>query len=298
MMLDQQDPSNGGDWWSTNVPPASGTTSLADAVGQIYLTALGRAASPQEIQDQITGGSGDLATIQQSIYASPEAQAYSKSRQQAPTPNQTGIDPNAPGPTTGGATPAPTAVPQGLPDTGFGAKPPIYQSDPNAPVYTPLPTYVPPTWTGGDYQNPTLEDLQNSPGYAAGLAADQQARQRSAAAQGTVLNGGTEKALGRAAQDYATTGYQQLRDNTYQAYVEKYNQFQDAAGMDLNARTLNANNNQNTFANNLNTYTSGNARTLSDYLTNVTTNRNAELDYWNRLQDVNQTGANLAGASR
>jgi hypothetical protein len=80
--------------------------------------------------------------------------------------------------------------------------------------------------------------------------------------------------------------------------LQKYKQFTDAAGMDINARTVNANENQNTFANRLNLYTGNNARTLSDYLTNVTTKRNAELDYWNRLQDLNQTGASLAGGSR
>jgi hypothetical protein len=174
----------------------------------------------------------------------------------------------------------------GVPTSGFGAPPPPYASDPNAPTYNPLPTYVPPTWTGGDYQNPTVEDLYNSPGYQARLDERLKAGARRYAAQGTILNGGTLKALDRSAQDYATGEYQTLRNNTYDAYVQKYKQFTDAAGMDLNARTINANENQNTFANRVNTYTSNNARTLSDYLTNATTKRNAELDYWSRLQDV------------
>ena len=80
--------------------------------------------------------------------------------------------------------------------------------------------------------------------------------------------------------------------------MQKYKQFTDAAGMDLNARTINANENQNTFANRTQTYQAGNNRTLSDYITNLTGKRNSELDYWNRLHDVNQTGLSAATNSR
>jgi len=211
----------------------------------------------------------------------------------------------APAPTSGGGGTTTTTdggggviVPQGVPTSGFGSAPAPYVSDPNVPVYNPLPAYVPPTWTGGDYQNPTVEDLYASPGYQARLDERLKAGARRYAAQGTILNGGTLKALDRSAQDYATNEYQTLRNNTYDAYVQKYKQFTDAAGMDLNARTVNANDNQGTFANRVNTYLTGNARTLSDYLTNLTAKRNSEIDYWSRLQDLNQTGAGLAGGSR
>lgn len=211
-------------------------------------------------------------------------------------------------PTAGPTNPAsptgapPTAVGPGpMPQSGyggFGIAPAPYASDPNAPTYTPLPTYTPPVWTGGDYVNPTEADLEAMPGYQSQLDAGLQARNRAAAAQGTVLNGGTLKALDRYGTDYAATGYQTLRNNTLQAYQQKYQQFTDAAGMDLNARTLNANNTQNTYTNNLNTYQAGNARTLSDYLTNVNAQRTAKLDYWSQLQDTSTTGAGLAGGSR
>jgi HPt (histidine-containing phosphotransfer) domain-containing protein len=208
--------------------------------------------------------------------------------------NPTGVPPT----TIEQPPPGPGPAPMGVPTSGFGAAPTPYASDPNAPTYTPLPTYTAPTWQGGDYKNPTEADLLASPGYQARLDASLQARNRSAAAQGTVLNGGTLKALDRTAQDYATNEYQTLRNNTYDAYVQKYKQFTDSAGMDLNARTVNANENQNTFANRTGSYLQGNARTLSDYLTNLTATRNSELDYWNRLQDVSGTGATLAGNSR
>lgn len=204
----------------------------------------------------------------------------------------------APPPVTTPGGPGPGAPTVGLPTSGFGAYPAPYASDPNAPQYQPMPTYKPPTWTGGDYVNPTEGDLLAMPGYQVGLDAGLLARQRSAAAQGTILSGGTQKGLTRYGNDYATTNYQTLRNNTLDAYKQRYAQFTDAAGMDLGARTLNANENQNTFQNRVNTYASGNARTLSEYLTNLTAKRNAELDYWNRLNDLNQTGSGLAGGSR
>lgn len=203
---------------------------------------------------------------------------------------------------TGTTTPPPPPplppAPLGVPTSGFGAAPPIYASDPNAPQFEPPPDYVPPTWTGGDYTNPTEADLLASPGYQSRLDTLIKGKTRGYAAQGTALNGGTLVALDRAGQDYASNEYQNLRANTLENYKLRYGQFQDAAGMDLNARTINANQNQQTFLNRTNTYNTGNARTLSDFLTNATGKRNSELDYWNRLQDVNNTGANLAGGSR
>jgi hypothetical protein len=257
-------------------------------------------------------------------------------------------------------------APQGPPGTGFGSPvstytPPVYASDPNAPVYTPgppapdftpLPAYVgpvytadgtgttgdgttptgavpgvvAPTWTGGDFANPTMEEVQAGPGYQSRLDALIKSRERQSAAQGTILSGGTLKALDRAGQDYATNEYQTYRTNALENYKQRYGRFTDAVGMDLAARTQNANETQNAFGNamssygananqnqqtfqNQNTlYTQGNARTLSDYLTNVTgqrtaaldaasAKRNAETDYWSRLQDLNQTGSTLAGGS-
>jgi len=282
---EQQDP---GDWWSQNAPPAPGFTpdpGHGTAVAPPTFTPA-PGSNPTTLnpdwraQGGVPAGPGTHWDPARGMFVPDAAPA---------------ADPTKPGGGGGGST---TTQPIGVPTSGFGSAPAPYASNANAPTYTPLATYVPPTWTGGDFVNPTEADLHAMPGYQSQLDAGLQARQRSAAAQGTVLNGGTLKALDRYGQDYANTSYQTLRNNSLDAYKQKYAQFTDAAGMDLNARTINANQNQNTFANNMNTYTTGNARTLSDYLTNVTTNRNAELDYWNRLQDVNNTGANLAGGSR
>jgi hypothetical protein len=246
----------------------------------------------------------------------------------APTPAPTPAPAPPPVTTTGGgggggggggsytppAAPAPGwTAPSGPPAEGFGSPvatytPPVYASNPNAPVFTPLPTYVAPTWTGGDFVNPTMEEVQASPGYQARLDQLITGRERQAAAQGTILSGGTLKALDRAGQDYATNEYQTYRGNALENYKQRYGQFTDAAGMSLSSRIQNANENNTAFQNTTATYNTGNARTLSDYITNVSgqrtatldaasAKRNAETDYWSRLQDLNQTGANLAGGS-
>lgn len=294
--MDGNDPvGGGGDWWSENAPPAptGGSISLYDAVAQIFRTALGREGTPDQIHQWADGKTpADLASIQQNIYNTDEAKAYGSRNA---TPAKPPVDPGQTPPPGPGAAPPP---PLGVPTSGFGAAPPPYASNPDAPVYQPLPTYVPPTWTGGDFVNPTEADLLASPGYQARLDTLMKGKSRQFASQGTILNGGTLVALDRAGQDYASNEYQTLRNNSLEAYKLRYGQFTDRAGMDLAARTANANENQNTFANRTATYNTGNARTLSDYLTNTTTKRNSELDYWNRLNDVSSAGAGLAGGSR
>jgi hypothetical protein len=288
------DPS-GGDWWSQNPPPApSGPiTGPTDP----RLTDGAYASDPNVLawlnQIYAPGGTAPggnaLAPPTPDTTWNPQQQAWNPGLTPAPMPV-----PNTPPP--GGIT-SPIYTGLGVPTSGFGAAPAPYVSNPNTPTYQPLPTYQAPTWQGGDFVNPTINDLYNSPGYGARLDQRMKAAGRQFAAQGTILNGGTLKALDQTGQDYATNEYQTLRNNSLDAYKQKYAQFTDAAGLDLNARTINANQNQNTFANNMTAYNAGNSRTLSDFLTNTTATRNSELDYWQRLQDVNNTGAGLAGNS-
>lgn len=289
------DPTTGGDWWSQNAPPPTpswlpeGATLNPDGSVTLANGNVVAAPPPGYTRDPQTG------VISRTGPDNPDQGALKP--YQAPTPGPIAPPPNPIAPPPGGGITSPGA-PIGVPTSGFGAAPTPYTSDPNAPTYEPLPPYTPPTWTGGDYQNPTEQDLFNSPGYQARMDAVLRSRNRSAAAQGTVLNGGTVAALGRDAQTFASNEYQNLRNNTFEAYKQRYAQFQDAAGMDLGARTLNANANQSAYANRTAAYVNNNTRTLSDYLTNYTGKRNSELDYWNRLQDVTNTGANLAGGSR
>jgi hypothetical protein len=132
--------------------------------------------------------------------------------------------------TPGRPSPRRPVAPIGVPTTGFGAAPPPYASNPNAPTYSPLPPYVAPTWTGGDYVAPTDGGPQRLAGVSGAPGSVLQGAQSVAAAQGTVLNGGTLKALDRDAQDYASNEYQNLRANTLEAYKQRYAQFSDAAG--------------------------------------------------------------------
>lgn len=114
--------------------------------------------------------------------------------------------------------------------------------DPTSPVnpYTPG-SYTPDTFTA-----PTGVDDSNDPGFDARLKAGQQALERSASSRGTLLSGGTLKALTRYAQDYASNEYSNVygRDlttfntnesNKFNAYrageQDKFNAFTSQAGV-------------------------------------------------------------------
>jgi len=313
-----QDP--GGDWWTANAPPPTSSWLPAGATingdGSITLANGSTVAAPPPgyARDPNTGVISYTGAAGAPMWTDPAAPPITPGQDYTPTAEssqQWSAQPAAAtapagttGATGGGGTgggtvsaPPPTD-PFGVPTSGFGAAPAPYGSDPNAPQYQPLPEYRAPQWTGGDYIAPTEAELYASPGYQSRLDRRMKVAGRQFAAQGTVLNGGTLQALDRSAQDYATGEYQNLRANTFEAYKNRYAQFSDSAGRDLASRSINAQDNQNTFLNRTNTYLSNNNRTLSDYLTNLTAKRNSELDYWNRLNDVNGTGAGLAGGSR
>jgi hypothetical protein len=191
--------------------------------------------------------------------------------------------------------------------------------------------YVPPTWSGGapptaaaltPYAAPTLAQLQATPGYQARLDAGLLAGNRSAAAQGTVLNGGTQKALARYGQDYASNEYNNLfgqglalnqannqttqtgNSNALTEYLARYGQFTDAANIGLSAQQQNTaqnalgfNQGQTSYGNRYQQYMDDNSRTLNDYLTNISTQRNSRNDYWTMLNNLATTGANAANGS-
>lgn len=179
-----------------------------------------------------------------------------------------------------GAAPNPNAALPVTPYGGIGS--------------TPSP-YVNPEWTGGPaptapplipFTRPTQADLEASPGYQSRLAAGLQARNRSAAAQGSVLSGGTQQVLAQYGQDYASNEYNNLFGqglalnqnnnnvtqgnfgNAFETYQANYGQFQDAATRGFNAYGL-----------------------------NVTTQRNAGNDYWSHLKDLFDAGATAANNS-
>ena len=133
-----------------------------------------------------------------------------------------------------------------LADPSFGAAPPPYQSQPFAE---------------GPFTAPTAVTAQNDPGYQFRLDQGNQALQRSAAANGTLLSGGTQKALARYNQDYASGEFQNVYNRANQTFQNRYGQ-----------------------------YLGENARTLSDYLTNLTAKRTSDTDYWTRLAGLGSAG--------
>jgi hypothetical protein len=79
---------------------------------------------------------------------------------------------------------------------------------------------------GQTFQAPTALDEQNDPGYQARLALGMTAMDKSAAARGSVLTGGTAQAENQAAQDYASNEYNNVYNRALTGYTTNYNQFE------------------------------------------------------------------------
>lgn len=77
------------------------------------------------------------------------------------------------------------------------------------------------------FQAPTAAQAAATPGYQFAQDQGQQAIQRSAAANGNLLTGGTEKALDQYSQGLADTNYQQVYNNALGQYQMGYNQFEN-----------------------------------------------------------------------
>lgn len=80
---------------------------------------------------------------------------------------------------------------------------------------------------GPQFTAPTDVTEQNDPGYQFRLQQGQQALERSAAAKGGLLSGGTVKAEQRYAQDYASNEYQNVYNRALTEYQQAYNIFQN-----------------------------------------------------------------------
>lgn len=113
--------------------------------------------------------------------------------------------------------------------------------------------YVPPTW-GETFQAPSMSELQKDPGYQARLAAAQKGFERSAAARGSILSGGSQVALGRQQQELAANEYSNAFGRAYDTYQQRYGQFQDKLTASAGARGINENAYQTDVTNKLNQY--------------------------------------------
>lgn len=76
---------------------------------------------------------------------------------------------------------------------------------------------------GQQFQAPTEQQVEQTPGYQFQLQQGQQAIERSAAAKGSLLNGGTAKALDNYSQGLASTTYQNAYDRALQSFGTNYN---------------------------------------------------------------------------
>jgi predicted flap endonuclease-1-like 5' DNA nuclease len=76
---------------------------------------------------------------------------------------------------------------------------------------------------GGQFQAPTLAQAQQAPGYQFGLQQGEGALQAGAAANGSLLTGGTQNALDQYAQNYADTNYNNVYNQALQTYGTNYN---------------------------------------------------------------------------
>jgi len=79
----------------------------------------------------------------------------------------------------------------------------------------------------GTFSAPTDITEQNDPGYQARLNLGTQALQQSAAARGSVLTGGTAKALDTYAQDYASNEYNNVYNRALNTFGTNYNVYNE-----------------------------------------------------------------------
>lgn len=136
------------------------------------------------------------------------------------------------------------------------------------------------------FQAPTGVDEQNDPGFKARLEAGQQALERSAAARGTLLTGGTLKDEQQFAQDYASNEFGNVYNRAAQSYGTNYN----AAANQYNTR--------------LGAYQTNFGNALSSYGTNFGVDQalwgrafNQNNQGFAQLYDLASLGLNAAGAT-
>lgn len=124
------------------------------------------------------------------------------------------------------------------------------------------------SYPGGPFVAPTGLTEQNDPGYQARLQLGTDALQRSAAARGGVLTGGTAQALNQFAQDYASNEYQNVYNRAYNNYATGYNQYEQQQTNNYNRLASLAGIGQQT-AQQLGTLGQGTANNVSSNLLNT-----------------------------
>ena len=176
---------------------SSARSSLSPAMNMPYQ------ANAQPGQSQVFNPNGSLPV--------PPANSYARMSEPMTFDPTTGNVTASPQPS--GASPAlqlqtggpnTLAQPSGSPGGGFGS------------LLTPY---------SGHFTAPTDITEQNDPGYQARLKLGTDAIQRSAAARGGILTGGTAKALNQFGQDYASNEYGNVYNRALTGFQTDYNQY-------------------------------------------------------------------------
>jgi hypothetical protein len=89
------------------------------------------------------------------------------------------------------------------------------------------------------FEAPTEEEARLDPGWEFRLAEGEKARQRAAAAKGTLLTGGTAKALERYAQDYSSEEYDKVYGRDLDEYMKRYGIFRTNESDRFNSQSQN-----------------------------------------------------------
>lgn len=197
----------------------------------------------------------------------------------------------------GGAPSASSGAPGEIP--GYGQAPAPYRSAVQAPNYqAPNLAAIPQYKAPDPFVAPTLAAAMNAPGVQVGAHLATDAAQNSAAAQGSVLGGGFQKALAQYLQDYGTTKYGDVLGQAESVYglnantqLGAYNA-NTGATLASNQQQLGASN--QTFQNQYQSFGGQNAANLNDYLTNYGTSHQAANDYYNAILDQQKLGAGAA----
>lgn len=144
-----------------------------------------------------------------------------------PTTGQTGGAPGTFGrPTAGAVGATPSLGSMSLPVSSSGPGMSVQSSTPSSSSNSSSPSTGSTPQAGSllqgygqTFQSPTALTEQNDPGYQARMALGQTAMEKSAAARGNILTGGTAQAENQAAQDYASNEY----GNVYNRALNNFN---------------------------------------------------------------------------
>jgi hypothetical protein len=157
------------------------------------------------------------------------------------------------------------------------------------------PTQGPAVTRGADptRATATMAEVSADPGFAFRLQEGLKAIQRSAAAKGTALSGGTMKALERYGQDYSSNEYGNAYNRARSAFENDRNfnegQFQTDRGFGENRFQNDRNFNEGQYA-------SAYGRAAGEYSNAQNTFYTNQNNQFNRLQTLSNAGQNAAGA--